>query len=121
MSHIPSCIVACLAVVLATPALAAPAADALALENTAPWVSVRGPTAHAPTVWTAIATDPEGDEDLRYHWDFGDGVVATTAKAEHAYARAGDYEVTLTVFDSAGAMTVVLKAVQAEGSAVAAR
>ncbi|KYH45864.1 hypothetical protein AZH51_09260 [Branchiibius sp. NY16-3462-2] len=39
-----------------------------------------------------------------YDWDFGDGSThATTAKPDHTYTTAGDYNVTLTVTDNDGA------------------
>ena len=40
--------------------------------------------------------DPD-DDPLIYHWDFGDGDVATGPVATHAYADDGQYTVTLTV------------------------
>lgn len=39
---------------------------------------------------------------LSYHWDFGDGATADTAKATHAYEKSGSYRVILTVKDSSG-------------------
>ncbi|MGY1841499.1 PKD domain-containing protein, partial [Modestobacter sp. SYSU DS0985] len=38
-----------------------------------------------------------------YGWDFGDGSTGNGAMAEHTYAAAGSYEVTLTVTDADGA------------------
>jgi hypothetical protein len=35
-------------------------------------------------------------------WDFGDGASATGSPATHAYAAAGDYNVTVTATDGAG-------------------
>ena len=37
-----------------------------------------------------------------YHWDFGDGATADTAKASHAYAEAGTYIAVLTIEDANG-------------------
>jgi PKD repeat protein len=37
-----------------------------------------------------------------YLWDFGDGTTATTATANHVYAKAGTYPAKLTVKDAAG-------------------
>jgi alpha-galactosidase len=34
---------------------------------------------------------------VAYHWDFGDGVSADSAKASHAYTRAGEFTIRLTV------------------------
>lgn len=39
---------------------------------------------------------------VSYEWDFGDGVRARGARAEHAYQEEGSYTVTLTVRDRAG-------------------
>ena len=37
-----------------------------------------------------------------HRWTFGDGTTATGPRVEHAYPRAGDYSVTLTVTDDGG-------------------
>jgi serine protease len=49
------------------------------------------------------STDPDGDS-LSYSWIFDDGSTAGGVKVVHAYSRAGNYDVTLTVTDSHGAM-----------------
>jgi PKD repeat protein len=46
--------------------------------------------------------DPDGTI-VSYHWDFGDGNVATGVFVEHAYADNGAYNVTLTITDDDGA------------------
>ena len=38
----------------------------------------------------------------KYHWDFGDGATADTAKATHGYAAVGSYIATLTIEDADG-------------------
>jgi PKD repeat protein len=48
------------------------------------------------------STDPDGQIVL-YEWDFGDGNTDTGEEIEYCYAEAGDYTVTLTVTDDAGA------------------
>jgi len=49
------------------------------------------------------SADPDGGA-LRYEWDFGDGgQPVTEANAGYVYGRAGTYQATLTVTDSAGA------------------
>lgn len=49
----------------------------------------------------SASSDADGDQ-LTYTWDFGDGATATGAKVTHAYDRAGNYRVTLTVDDNSG-------------------
>ncbi len=50
----------------------------------------------------AGSTDPDGTLTA-YAWDFGDGSATGTGRtAQHTYAAAGDYPVTLTVTDDAG-------------------
>ena len=43
---------------------------------------------------------------LSYHWSFGDGAQAQGVSAQHTWASAGDYSLTLTVSDATGARTV---------------
>lgn len=47
------------------------------------------------------SSDPDGD-NLTYRWDFGDGSNSTDVKAQHAYAKSGNYKVTVTVNDNSG-------------------
>jgi len=48
------------------------------------------------------SADSDGTVE-EYAWDFGDGETGTGVEADHTYAEAGDYEVTLTVTDDDGA------------------
>ncbi len=47
------------------------------------------------------SADADGDP-LTYQWDFGDGEMATGAKAVHQYLKGGSYQVKLTVDDNSG-------------------
>ena len=38
------------------------------------------------------------DQNLAYHWEFGDGVVSNEKVARHAYEKPGDYQVTLKIY-----------------------
>ena len=50
-------------------------------------------------------TDQSADDDGQIEsrsWDFGDGSSGTGASATHAYANAGDYDVTVEATDDGG-------------------
>ncbi|WP_308366231.1 ExeM/NucH family extracellular endonuclease [Microbulbifer sp. TB1203] len=53
-------------------------------------------------VWVFDRSRYDGDGELSYHWDFGDGREAQQPNAWHRYGRKGSYEITLTVSDGAG-------------------
>jgi immune inhibitor A len=82
------------------------------------WAGVKNaaPTAtlsyspRTPGAGDAVTFDSAGTFDdlqepgqLSYKWTFGDGSTATGAKAMHAYAARGTYDVTLTATDANGA------------------
>ncbi len=52
--------------------------------------------------FTGTASDPDGDTNLNYAWNFGDGATATEKTATHSYAKNGTYKVKLKVTDSHG-------------------
>ena len=67
--------------------------------------------------WSYLPEDPEAGEAIRFDasgshdpdgaivetwWDFGDGALAIGDRAEHTYATAGSYVVTITVSDNDG-------------------
>ncbi len=49
-----------------------------------------------------IAFDNQSTGAVAYDWDFGDGNVSVAEDAEHQYAAAGDFEVTLSARSAAG-------------------
>lgn len=51
---------------------------------------------------TLISNMPTGAAAVSYEWKFGDGKTARGETVTHTYTRAGTYQVTLTVTDSAG-------------------
>ena len=60
-----------------------------------------------PSRELAVAFDGSGskdpdEDDLTYHWDFGDGSTGEGARVSHTYERGGRYTSTLTVDDNAG-------------------
>jgi PKD repeat protein len=65
------------------------------------------------TVNGSGSTDSDGTI-ASYSWDFGDSSTATGATPPaHAYATAGNYDITLTVTDDQGAQTSLVKTVTA--------
>ena len=86
------------------------------------------PTEGHPVLFNASATLPQGDKVKDYHWEFGDDQNEDTGErpeAEHSYAKAGSYTVTLTITDALGhevetkeAVTVTAAAVVDKGKGV---
>ncbi len=75
--------------------------------NTAPRAAFSSSTdALTASFDAAASTDAEG-AIRQYLWDFGDGTSGSGSTAQHAYAQPGQYTVTLTVTDAAGATNAV--------------
>ena len=75
----------------------------------------------SPTVDETVSFDASGSSDsdgaiTSYEWDFGDGTTATGETTTHSYADAGDYAVSLTVTDDAGATDTVSKTINVESA-----
>jgi len=56
----------------------------------------------ADLLWHWAYTHPSPEDELTYHWDFGEGTVGTGATPTHIYGDDGIYTVTLTVTNTAG-------------------
>jgi hypothetical protein len=70
---------------------------------------------HTPTEKDTVkfidqSHDPDGSI-VKWNWDFGDGGTLGVQTASHKYAKAGSYNVTLTVTDMGGATNAVTKPV----------
>jgi PKD repeat protein len=66
------------------------------------------------------ARPPGGSAPVTYSWTFGDGGTASGATADHAFATAGAYSVTLTVRDALGRTNQTSQTVNINGPPTAA-
>lgn len=93
--------------------------DAGATGSTTTRVTVTAPPNTPPVAdFTATSEGLDADFDARrpprrrgliasWAWSFGDGATKTGKTVSHRFAAAGDYDVTLTVHDAAGAEATV--------------
>jgi PKD repeat protein len=78
-----------------------------------PIFEVTPTTAHAKEALTfdasgtVVSNVPEGTVAVGWSWDFGDGETTKGEVVTHTYAKAGTYNVELTVTDSAGRKATV--------------
>ena len=73
--------------------------------NQAPCAIADGPKAacvNEELTFDASRSTTLPENKLTYKWDFGDGQTADGMKVKHAYAKGGNYQVTLTVTDDSG-------------------
>ncbi|WP_046014110.1 PKD domain-containing protein [Microbacterium sp. SA39] len=70
------------------------------------------------SVDASASTDTDGTI-AAYAWNFGDGATATGPTAEHTYAAAGTYQVSLAVTDDRGGSATTTKSVLVEAANVA--
>jgi hypothetical protein len=74
------------------------------------------PVIGSPLEFRDTSTAADGADGIEFRlWDFDDGLPATDALATHAFAKAGDYRVTLVVWDKAGRGSRVEKTVTVRG------
>ncbi|EMA47431.1 glycosyl hydrolase family 18 protein [Halococcus saccharolyticus] len=74
-----------------------------------------------PTPGTSVTFDASGSSDTdgsiaSYEWAFGDGATATGESVSHTYESAGEYTVTLTVTDDAGASGTFTRTVNVQSN-----
>ena len=75
-------------------------------ENKAPEADAGGPytgVEGSPVQFDGSGSSNPDNGTLKYEWDFGDGSTGAGEKPLHTYNMDGEYTVTLTVTDSAGA------------------
>jgi len=65
--------------------------------------------------FNGTATDPDGDDIVEWHWDFGDGTTSDEQNPTHQYPNGGTFDVTLTVTDARGVTGSVTKTIEVEG------
>jgi len=66
-------------------------------------VTITVPAQAAVAGATSFSSNTDSSGRLSYQWSFGDGSSSTVAAPSHAYERSGEYAVTLTVINEAGA------------------
>lgn len=78
--------------------------------NTPPTAQVNGPYSGMQNSDINFTSNGSADSDgtiASYQWNFGDGSSSNEADPTHNYTSAGEYSVTLTVFDNEGASQTV--------------
>jgi hypothetical protein len=85
---------------------------------TAPTVKVQVPsTANAgDTVHLSSEIESASVPAVAYQWDFGDGTSANSPKASHAYTRAGQFTIRLTIDGIDGLPTVQISPIKVTGT-----
>ena len=67
-----------------------------------PTAAVAGESVDFDGSGTIVSNIPADTVAVSYRWTFGDGQTGSGASTTHIYEKAGSYEVTLRVIDSAG-------------------
>jgi len=85
-------------------------------ENGAAAVGPKADFTYEDTIqFHGTATDPDGDDIIAWHWDFGDGETSDEQNPTHQYPNGGTFNVTLTVTDARGVTGSVTKTIEVEG------
>lgn len=75
--------------------------------NQPPGMDIAGFCLGDPTLFTGFGTDPID----QFEWSFGDGFGSDSSQVQHTYAAAGDYVVTLRVFNRCGLDTTMTQTI----------
>ncbi len=88
------------------------------LPRAAPTVKAQVPATAGvgDTVHLSAQAESTGVPAIAYQWEFGDGTTANSPKVSHAYTRAGQYTVRLTVDGIDGIPTVLISSIQVTGT-----
>ena len=65
-----------------------------------------------PAEFSAEDSNDPNDPIASYHWEFGDGTMATGSVVFHTYPKAGEYTITLILTDSKGGETCLIRDIQ---------
>lgn len=82
-----------------------------AASNIAPSAAFSATCSMPTCAFDATASADADGTIIDYQWDFGDGATGSGVLANHNYAAAGSYDVTLTVLDDQGAQDVLVQEV----------
>lgn len=75
--------------------------------NQPPGMDIAGFCLGDPTLFTGFGTDPID----QFEWSFGDGFGSDSSQVQHTYAAAGDYIVTLRVYNRCGLDTTMTQTI----------
>ena len=73
----------------------------------------------APVNFQNLSSSNNGDTNMYYRWDFGDGTTSTATNPTHVFNQVGDYEVTLRVFNGCSCTDRISKIVHILSNSVA--
>jgi len=88
------------------------------LPPSAPSVSLQAPSQAqlGAAVYVSAAVARDSAPALAYHWEFGDGVSAQGASAQHAYTRNGVYTIVLKAVGLDGASATQTSSITIQGT-----